>query len=164
VWLQLRPGTDAAVLLGMIQRIIETEQYDREFVDRWCHGFEALRKRAAEYTPARVEEISRVPAETIVRAADTYATNRPGSIIEGMGVEQSTNSAQILHARACLSAIVGNYDVEGGDELPGPPQRFKIDRELELVELLDRGQRRKQVAYDRFKLHSLPGQEILTEI
>jgi anaerobic selenocysteine-containing dehydrogenase len=162
-WLQLRPGTDAAVLLGIIHYIIEAGLYDREFVARWCHGFDELRKRAFEYPLDRVEAISGVPAEQLRAAAVMYATNRPGSIVEGMGVEQSPNAAQILHARACLSAIVGNYDVEGGDELPGPPKRFQTDREMEMVELLSRAQRAKQVAHDCFRLHSMPGQELLTE-
>jgi anaerobic selenocysteine-containing dehydrogenase len=155
--------TDAAVLLGMIHYIIEHELYDRAFVEGWCHGFDALRERAAEYPLERVEKITGVPAEVIRDAAVTYATNRPGAVVEGMGVEQSPNAAQILHARACLSAICGNYDVEGGDELPGPPKRFKTDREMELVELLSRDQRAKQVAHDKFRLHSMPGQELLTE-
>lgn len=164
VWVQLRPGTDAAVLLGMIHHIIEHDLYDHDFVERWCHGFEALRTRAAEYPLERVAEISGVPAPVLRDAAVTYATNRPGAVIEGMGVEQSPNAAQILHARACLAAICGNYDVEGGDELPGPPKRFKTDREMELVELLSRDQRAKQVGHDRFRLHSMPGQELLTDI
>lgn len=162
VWIQLKPGTDAAVLLGMINHIIAAGLYDADFVAKWCHGFEELRARAAEYPAERVEKLTGVAAELVRSAATVYATNRPGAIIEGMGVEQCPNSAQILHARACLSAIVGNLDVEGGDELPGPPTKFKIDRELELLGLLDEGQRKKQIAYDRYKLHSMPGQELLT--
>ncbi len=163
VWLQLKPGTDAAVLLGMINHIIEAGLYDRAFVESWCHGFDALSARAAEYPLERAEQLSGVPADKIREAAIVYAENRPGSIIEGMGVEQSTNSAQILHARACLSALAGNYDVPGGDELAGPPEKFQTDREMELVELLDRDQRAKQIAHDKFKLHSMPGQELLTD-
>ena len=163
VWLQLKPATDAAVLLGIIHHIIETGLFDSEFVQKWCHGFEELRERAAEYPLERVEEISGVPSEKIREAAVLYATNLPGSVIEGMGVEQSPNSAQILHARACLSAIVGNLDVPGGDELSGPPTKFKTEREMELLQLLGRDQRAKQIAHDRFKLHSLPGQELLTD-
>lgn len=163
VWLQLKPGTDAVVLLGIIHHIIETGQFDRSFVETWCHGFEELRARAAEYPLERVEALSGVPAETLREAAVLYAQNRPGAIIEGMGVEQSTNSAQILHARACLSAIVGNLDVPGGDELSGPPAKFKIDREMGLLELLGRDRRARQIAHDKFKLHSMPGQELLTD-
>ncbi len=163
VWVQLRPGTDAAVLLGMIHYIIEHDLYDHGFVDRWCHGFDALRTRVAEYPLERVAEIAGVSAEVIRDAALAYATNRPGSVVEGMGVEQSPNAAQILHARACLSALCGNYDAEGGDELSGPAERFETDRQMELVELLSRDQRAKQVAHDQFRLHSMPGQELLTE-
>lgn len=54
LWLQLRPGTDAALLLGMINVIIQEELYDREFVTRWFHGFEALAERAREYPVKKV--------------------------------------------------------------------------------------------------------------
>lgn len=163
VWVQLRPGTDAAVLLAMINHIIEQRLYDEPFVEKWCHGFEQFRARAAEYPLERAEAISGASADTIRRAAVLYATNRPGSVIEGMGVEQSTNSAQILHARMALAAIVGNLDVHGGDELHGPQRTFVTDRETELLELLSREQRAKQIAHDRFRLHSMPGQELLTD-
>ena len=164
MWVQLRPGTDGAVLLGMIHYIIEHDLYDHAFVERWCHGFDALRARATEYPLERVEEIIGAPAGVLSDAEVAYAVNRPGAVIEGMGVEQSPNAAQILRARACLSAICVNYDVEGGNELPGPPKRFETNREMELVELLSRDQRLKQVGHDRFRLHSMPGQELLTDI
>ena len=46
LWLQLRPGTDCALLLGMINVIIEEDLYDKEFVTQWCHGFDELAQRA----------------------------------------------------------------------------------------------------------------------
>ncbi|MGH2507538.1 MAG: molybdopterin-dependent oxidoreductase, partial [Ktedonobacteraceae bacterium] len=49
IWLPIRPGTDAAMALGWINLIIEEELYDREFVEKYCHGFEELRARAREY-------------------------------------------------------------------------------------------------------------------
>jgi anaerobic selenocysteine-containing dehydrogenase len=161
IWLQVRPGTDGAVLLGMINHIIENELYDIEFVNKWCHGFDALKKRVAEYPLDRVARISGVPIGDIRRAAELYATSKPATFVEGMGVEQQSNSAQIIHSRCILAAISGNIDVEGGEELPGPHAAYQTDRQIELVERLSPEARKRQIGYDRFRLHSWQGQELL---
>lgn len=161
VWLQVRPGSDGAVLLGMIHHLIENDLYDHDFVERWCHGFEPLRQRVAEYTLERVEQISGVPAADIRRAAELYAASKPAAFVEGMGVEQQSNSAQIIHARCILAAITGNIDVEGGEELPGPHVDYVTDRQVELVDRLSPEARQQQIAHDRFRLHSWPGQDLL---
>jgi thiosulfate reductase / polysulfide reductase chain A len=163
VWLQLKPGTDAAVLLAMINHIIEKDLFDRDFVDRWCHGFDGLATRAKEYPLERAEVISGVPAKTIALAAEIYATSKPAVIFEGMGVEQQTNSSQIIHARCILAAIAGNIDRMGGEELDGPHPGFVSDRSIELLSELPESQRRKQIGYDRFRLHSWPGQKLVSD-
>ena len=163
LWLQLKPGTDAAVLLAMINHIIEKDLYDRDFVSRWCHGFQKLRERAASYTLAYAESVSGVPGGHIACAAEIYAENRPGIVFEGMGVEQQTNSAQIIQARCILAGLTGNVDVEGGEELDGPHPDFVSDRSIERLDMLSEKQKRRQIAYDRFRLHSLPGQNLLSE-
>ncbi len=99
VWMPVRVGTDAAVLLGMIKVIIDEELYDRDFVENWCHGFDELKEHVGNLTLEWVEEVSGIPPDMVSEAARTYATNRPGSMIEGMGVEHSYTSAQIFHAR-----------------------------------------------------------------
>ncbi len=88
--------------------MIEEELYDKEFVEKWCHGFDQVRKRAREYTLEKVAAITQVPAEKIQQAARIYATNRPGTFIEGMGVEHQPNCTAILHARWVMAALVGN--------------------------------------------------------
>jgi anaerobic selenocysteine-containing dehydrogenase len=105
---------------GDINATITEELYDKEFVEKWCFGFDKLKERAKDYPPETIEEITKVPEEKIREAARLYATNKPGCIIEGMGVEQLQNNAQILHARWILTALTGNIDVDGGDVLVGP--------------------------------------------
>jgi anaerobic selenocysteine-containing dehydrogenase len=162
IWLQLRPGTDAAVLLSMIHHIIEKGMYDRAFVEQWCHGFEELKARAAEYPLSKAKKISGVPEDSIARAAEMYVTHTPGVIFEGMGVEQQTNSVQILHARCILAALAGNVDRKGGEELDGPHPGYVSDRSIENLDELSAVQRKKQIAYDKFRLHSFPGQELMS--
>ena len=115
VWAQIRPGTDAALALGMINVIIEDELYDREFVSTYTFGFDRLKERAAQYKPEKVEKITWVPAETIRRLAEIYATNRPGVILAFMGIEHSVNGFQAARAIACLMGLTGNLDVKGGN-------------------------------------------------
>lgn len=161
IWLQVRPGSDCALLLSMIHVIIKEELYDKEFVTNWCYGFDQLRERCKEYTPEKVEEITWVPAEKIISAARTYATLRPACILESMGAEQSPQQSQILHARCILAALTGNIDRHGGEELGGPIEGWITDREMEIPESLSPEQRKKQLGSDRFKLFTWPGQEIL---
>ena len=69
LWLPIRPGTDAALALGWMHVIISAGLYDRPFVERWCHGFEALRERVKEYPPDRVAGITWVSQEKIIESA-----------------------------------------------------------------------------------------------
>lgn len=163
IWLQLRPGTDAALLLGMAHVIIQEGLYDKDFVARWCYGFDKLKARVAEYSPQKAAAICEVPAEKIAAAARLFAGNRPGTFIEGMGVEHLHNVAEVLHARWVLAALAGNIDVEGGEELSGAHPSIVLSSEIELPEKLSPAQRQKQLGADRFKLLTWPGHEILTE-
>ena len=164
IWLQLRHGTDCALLMGMIKVIIDENLYDADFVNKWCYGFDKLRERVKEYPLDRVEEVTHIPAEKIREAARMYATNKPATFIEGMGVEQQQNNAEILHARWILAAITGNLDVEGGEEFRDHHHPDMISsREMELMNMLPAEQKAKQIGYDRFKLFSWKGRQIVQD-
>jgi len=115
LWLQPRPATDAALALGMINVIIEEELYDKEFVEKWCMGFDELRGRAREYTPEQVAEITWVPKEKIVEAARLYATTKPAHLQTHNGTTYATNVLQTSRAIAILPALTGNLDINGGN-------------------------------------------------
>ncbi|MBI4287781.1 MAG: molybdopterin-dependent oxidoreductase [Chloroflexi bacterium] len=112
---KVRPGSDGALALGMLNVIIGEGLYDREFVAKWTTGFDKLAERVKEYPPQRVEQITWVPAETIAGMARMYATSRPASLYSGVGAEQNTNAVQTTRAIASLIAVTGNYDVPGGN-------------------------------------------------
>jgi len=155
VWLQLRPGTDYALLLGMINVIIKEELYDKEFVEKWCYGFDKARERAEEYPPEKVELITQVPADKIREAARVYALNRPGCFIEGMGVEQSQNNAATLQARWILAGLTANINVEGGEEQNGPHPTQRNRWQVEPRAIPPREQFTKMLGADRFKLFTM---------
>lgn len=115
IWAQIRPGTDGALALGIANVIIDKELHDKEFVSKYTVGFQDLSKRVQEYSPEKVEEITWVPAGTICEIAETYATNKPGFIIQGIATEHQIGGFQASRAMACLIGLTGNLDVPGGN-------------------------------------------------
>jgi anaerobic selenocysteine-containing dehydrogenase len=118
LWLQIRPGTDAALVLGLINLIIEQGLYDKEFVERWCIGFGQLAARAAEYPVDRVAEITWLPADKIRDAALLYATSKPAVLHHRVAMDQNLCSTRSSQAMIQLVAITGNLDVHGGNLVP----------------------------------------------
>jgi len=115
LWLQVRPGTDCALALGMMHVIIKEKLYDREFVEKWTIGFDRLAKHVEDYPPEKVSEITWVPANKIVDAARMIAKNSPAAIGAGTGgLSQNTNSFQTGRAVAILASLTGNLDIPGG--------------------------------------------------
>jgi len=161
--LQLRPGTDCALVMGIINVVITEELYDKEFVAKYCHGFEQLRERANEYPPEKVAEITWVPAENIRAAARLFASCKPGTIIDGMGVEHLENCAEYVHARCILSALVGNISVPGGETISGPHPKMLPANEIDAVDMLSPEQKSKQLGSDRFKLFTWSGYDMIQE-
>jgi thiosulfate reductase / polysulfide reductase chain A len=115
VWLPIRPGTDAALALGMIHVIIKEEIYDKEFVEKWTIGFEKLKEHAVSFTPEWAETLTGIPAIEVIKTARIYATHKPAIIEWGVAIEQNTNSLQTVRAIALLRGLTGNLDVPGGD-------------------------------------------------
>lgn len=121
LWLPVRPGTDAALALGMLNIIIQEGLIDKEFIDKWTYGFDELAKRAAEYPVERVSRITWIPEEKIIAAARMYAQAKPATIQWGVCIDMIRESLPAAHAISALWAITGNLDVPGGNVLTGPP-------------------------------------------
>jgi thiosulfate reductase/polysulfide reductase chain A len=156
LWLQLRPGTDAFLLMAMIRILIDEKLYDQEFVSKWCYGFEELKARVKKFDLHAAEKVTWVPAPLIQKAARLYASTHPAAFVEGMGVEQQANAVSVIHSRCILAALTGNIDVQGGDELAGPHPFYISDREMELTDLLPIEQKEKQIGTDRYRFHGWP--------
>mgnify|MGYP000203285874 CR=1 FL=1 len=115
IWLQIRPGTDAALALGMLNVIINERLYDEDFVNKWCYGFDKLKERVQEYPPEKVADITWIPKEKIIEAARMYATSKPAAIKWGVPLDHTANSINTARAIIALMAITGNIDVPGGN-------------------------------------------------
>lgn len=120
IWLQVRPGTDAALALAIIYTIIEEKLYDEEFVDTWCHGFERLKEHVQAYPPKKVADITWIPEGLIREAARLYATTKPATLHHRVAVEHNINSVQTDRAFIILIALTGNIDLRGGNLLFAP--------------------------------------------
>ncbi|MCP4682999.1 MAG: molybdopterin-dependent oxidoreductase, partial [Desulfobacterales bacterium] len=115
IHLQIRPGTDGALALGMINFIITEEIYDRDFVTNWTVGFEELAKAVAAFDPERVEKTTWIPAQDIRKTARLFATHGPSCMVQGTNsLDQHVNGFQNSRALAILFAITGNIDKMGG--------------------------------------------------
>jgi len=151
LWLQIRPGTDAAMAMGFHNVIIEEELYDKEFAENYVHGWDAWRERVKEYPLDRVQEITWVDKELIRKAARMYATIKPALIHWGVPTEQTINCANYTRAVTGLMGITGNLDAPGGNALfVNPPTRtvaeFSRHRDL------SHEQRKKRLGGEEFKL------------
>lgn len=157
LWLQLRPATDDALALGMINTIINEELYDKKFVDEWTYGFDDLKRHVQQYTPERVSEITWLPAEQIVAAARMFAQTRPSCVCQRVPLDQTENAVQTSRAILILTSICGNLDIKGGNLLPHPP---KIKSEFPLFGLpqseLPREVIEKRIGAGEFPLLSGP--------
>ncbi len=119
--LQIRPGSDGALALAMINVIIKENLYDEEFVINYCLGFDKLKEHIQQYTPEWAAEVTSLSVDEIVKVARMYATNGPASYRGNNGLCQHANSTQACRAFAALISICGNIDVKGGNRLEQGP-------------------------------------------
>ncbi len=114
IYSPIRPGTDCALVLSLLNVIISEELYDHDFVAKWTHGFEQISEHVRAYPPEEVSKITWVPAETIRAIARMYAKG-PSCLSSGIALDHCTNGAMTNWALACLIAICGNYENDGGN-------------------------------------------------
>ena len=117
-WLQHQPGTDVALINGMMNVIIAEDLYDKEFVAERTDGFEELAELVKEYTPEKAAEICGVDADDIREAARTFATAECAAIVYAMGITQHTTGTDNVVTLANLSMLTGNIGKPGAGVNP----------------------------------------------
>ncbi|WP_054952736.1 DMSO/selenate family reductase complex A subunit [Flaviflexus massiliensis] len=132
-WIALRPGTDAALIAGMIHVMVEENLHDQEFLDKYCVGFdedtlpEGAPKNSSyrsylegkgpdgiEKTPQWASEITGVPANRIIQLAREIATAKPAAITQGWGPQRHANGENNARAIFLLATVTGNIGIAGG--------------------------------------------------
>ncbi len=115
MYLPVRPGTDGALALALINVVVEEKLYDAEFVERWTFGFDKLVPHIKKYTPEWAESITSVSAEDIRILARRFAGTKGASIYHGTCTQdQCANGSQTDRAMAILQVLTGNINVPGG--------------------------------------------------
>jgi anaerobic selenocysteine-containing dehydrogenase len=114
IYVQIRPGTDAALALGMMNVIVSEGLYDKEFVGKYTMGFDRLVDHVKIYPPEKVAGICGIGAGQVMEISRLFARAKGASIIQGINaLDQHINGFQTSRALAILQAITGNYDRPG---------------------------------------------------
>jgi anaerobic selenocysteine-containing dehydrogenase len=137
----------------MLNVIVNEELYDKEFVEKYTHGWEPFVKRVNEYPLDKVEEITWVPKEKIREAARLFATTKPAAIQWGVAIEQQTNSADNDRLLMFLLGLTGNIDAPGGQVLNRTPNIVNVGH-FGAHGMLPKEQFAKRLGGDRFRLAS----------
>ena len=126
-FIQPRPGSDAALALGMAHVIFSEGLHDEAFLEANTVGWQAFRARCAEYTPERVAALTDLSEDEIIRLARAYATRTPSAIRVGYGMSRTGNGGGMVRAIATLPAITGAWGKPGGGMLVSTSAHFPID-------------------------------------
>ena len=113
-----KPGTDVALLNGIMNVLITEGLYDEDFVAERTENFGELKEVVLNYPPERAAEICGVTPEEIIKAAHTLAENRPGALLYAMGITQHTCGHQNVLSTANLQMLLGNMGLPGGGVNP----------------------------------------------
>jgi anaerobic selenocysteine-containing dehydrogenase len=130
------PGSDLALALGLAHVIIGEGLHDRDYIEKYTNGFDALRERVRAYDPERVAALTGIAKEDIVQLAREYATTRPAVIRLNLGVQRSERGGAAVRAIAALPALTGSWREAGGGFQLSTSQAFHFNRPaLEMPEL-----------------------------
>jgi formate dehydrogenase alpha subunit len=108
IWLRLRPGTDIALLNGMMRVIIEENLMDTSFIEERCEDYEAFEASVMENDLATAEKITGVPAQDMARAARMFASTSPATILYTLGITEHSHGTDNVRALANLALLTGN--------------------------------------------------------
>ena len=115
MYLRIRPGTDGAMALAMINVIINENLTDRDFIEKYTIGFDKLVPHIQKYTPEWAEKITWVAAADIRKLARLFAKTRGAGIYQGTNTQdQTANGTQNSRAFSILQIITGNINIPGG--------------------------------------------------
>ncbi|MEW5915498.1 MAG: molybdopterin-dependent oxidoreductase [Gemmatimonadota bacterium] len=113
-WLGIRPGTDAALALAMMHVIFDEGRQDQDYLERYTLGSEALRERAAEWSPERAAPITGISAARIRALGSEYGRSRACFIRVNYGLQRHAGGGMAVRTIACLPAVTGHWRRPGG--------------------------------------------------
>lgn len=162
LWLPLKPGSDAALCFGWLKVIIDEELYDKEFVENWTVGFDALKERVNEFPLERVSTITGIDPELIIESARMYAEG-PSVIPWTPITDQQRNSTSAIRLHCTLRAICGFLDIPGGETMMGLHPDIVSEFELEMHGHLSEAQKDLQLGAQKHPVFTYKGMDSLRE-
>lgn len=128
-FVQVRPGTDAALALGMGCVIFSNGLHNEPFLEAHSIGWQEFRERCREYPPERAAAITGVPEEEIIRLARAYGDEQPSAIRLGYGLSRTGNGGGAVRAICTLPAITGAWSHPGGGLLLSSSAHFPLNKQ-----------------------------------
>jgi anaerobic selenocysteine-containing dehydrogenase len=125
--LALMPGTDAALALGIMHVLIAEGLIDRDYIDRYTVGFDALEQRVRDYPPSRVASLTGLREAQIVALAREYGTIEPAVIRLNYGMQRHAGGGMAIRTVACLPALVGAWRHAAGGALLSSSGTYPIN-------------------------------------
>ena len=127
-WLAIRPGTDAALALGMMHVMFARGLEDADYLERFTLGHDELRARAAEWTPARTSVVTGLSQEVIISLGERYGRARAAFIRVNYGLQRHAGGGMAVRSIACLPAVAGHWRRPGGGVQLSTSANFQFDR------------------------------------
>ncbi len=113
-FVRIRPGTDVAIMWGMLWHIFENGWEDQKYIDQKVFGMDMVREEVKKWTPEETEKVTGAPEEVVKKAAQMMAENRPGTFIWCMGGTQHTIGNNNTRAYCAFQLALGNIGTQGG--------------------------------------------------
>ena len=142
-WLPIRPGTDAALALGMMHVLFAQGLEDREYLEQHTLGHEAMRGRAAEWTPARTSAVTGLSEEVIASLATRFGRARAAFIRVNYGLQRHAGGGMAVRTIACLPAVAGHWRRPGGGVQLSTSANFQFNKAA--LERADLGPRTRTI-------------------
>ena len=162
--IQLRPGSDGALLMSWMHVILRDGLYDKAFCDKWTVGIDELWEAVKDWTPEKAAEVCWVRAELIEQTARIFGTIRPGFIHGYQSYDgQAPNGFRTMRCCAMLNVLVGAVDKSCPIAGPVPSSLFIDDYWSECNDQIPMSQREKQIGGQRFPILGYPGWMALGE-
>lgn len=140
--LAIKPGTDAALALGLMHILFRDQLHDADYLQRHCVGAEALEQRVKAYPPERVAAITGLTVSELESLARAYGTTRPSAIRVNYGLQRHRGGGSAVRAIACLPAVVGAWRHPAGGVVLSTSGHFSLNTAaLECPELIPPGTR-----------------------
>lgn len=142
-WIPIRPGTDAALALGLMHILWRDGLQDDDYLNRYCLGTAELRQRALEeYPPAKVSAITGIPVADLEKLAREYGTIKPALIRLNYGLQRHGGGGMAVRTMTCLPAVIGAWRLAGGGALLSTSKLYPFNaQKLERPDLIPPGTR-----------------------